>query len=779
MSRWLLLFLILTPIFGLEFSIQSGKERGEPYSILHLRDTHSFDCNSYLDDFRQVIRIECSVHLDKKFPSVNNDQFNFSQTDNKLIITPKNKIALFPVNFDLVKDSSIYGVDSKSSRHWTVVGYIKNPPFMSRLAPSADAINFPIKIKSNHLPYVGGLDLYGNPLKVNTLQDVNEYMRLKKAYASGDYSRALALAASTLKKYPNSIFTNELMAYQIRSLHHLAKYEELIVVAKKFIRQYSNDLHIAEVLAYTGDAYSRVGGKSDSDYFYDRLFTHYKESPFASEGMFLIGKQLDESGYPNKSVPYYREALLQTKNVKLASASAFELARIEINKNNVKEAKEYIMKIVRGNPRYFTDIRPKTMAMIELLREKKEFLLAAKITQSLLDAASAKSLEHQAYLKSLGLLYAQGGEKTKALEKLNVYLKMYPKTEDTYEVQRAKDNLFFEKNDEGALGEKKYDELIERYGDDSVGQTALYKKGQLLFREKKYETVLKMENELYKLNSASYPEANLLVAKSATMITQEKLQKGKCSEALSLQKIYKITPATQWDGLNFECSLKEGHLSMAQGLLKKNSKHKEMASRQVWLYRTVKLCFAQGEYKKARIAGDDLVVLLESFKNPPLNDIVRVLFDTAQRSGDDMGMIRNIKKCETLFGVDFKDIERYGAMIAVGVKRKDEVMVQAYALKVMNLQKRTSTFTQSPFVEFTLAQSFMNQDKNKEALETLKILDSRKLSAEKRSRQKYLMGSLLMKMKRQGEAKTAFNASIKADKNSAWGKLAIDALGLL
>jgi predicted negative regulator of RcsB-dependent stress response len=159
--------------------------------------------------------------------------------------------------------------------------------------------------------------------------------------------------------------------------------------------------------------------------------------------------------------------------------------------------------------------------------------------------------------------------------------------------------------------------------------------------------------------------------------------------------------------------------------------------------------------------------------------VVRILFDAAQRSGDEIGMIKNIKGCEALFGVDFKDIERYSQMVALGVKRKDEIIVQNYAAKVMNLQKRTSTYTQSPFVEFTLAQSFMNQDKSKEALATLKTLDTRKVIPEKRSRQKYLMGSLLIKMKRDGEAKMAFNESIKADKNSAWGKLAIDALGLL
>jgi hypothetical protein len=300
-----------------------------------------------------------------------------------------------------------------------------------------------------------------------------------------------------------------------------------------------------------------------------------------------------------------------------------------------------------------------------------------------------------------------------------------------------------------------------------------------LFKEKKYDNVLKMDSELFRLDSNTYPEANGLVAKSAAALSQKRLQEGKCAQALSLQKIYKLTLAPQWDGLSFECSLKEGNFPVAQELLKKNSKHKEMKSRQIWLYRTAKFHFAKGDYKKANAGGNDLVALLESFKNPPLNDIVRTLFDASQRSGDEIGMIKNIKGCETLFGVDFKDIERYSAMVALGVKRKDEALVQAYAQKVMSLQKRTSTFTQSPFIEFTLAQSFMNQDKNKEALKTLKSLDAQKLVAEKRSRQKYLMGSLLMKMKRDGESKVAFNASIKADKNSAWGKLAKDALGLL
>jgi tetratricopeptide (TPR) repeat protein len=466
--------------------------------------------------------------------------------------------------------------------------------------------------------------------------------------------------------------------------------------------------------------------------------------------------------------------------VSLASACAFELARLEISAGHFEKAKEFIEKIARVNPEYFGEVQIESRKMIEVLQGYKEYLTAAKITQALIGTVPHKSEEYQAYLKNLGAFYAQGGEKNKALEKFNEYLTLFPYGEFREEVQRAKDGLFFEKEEpKGAKGEKKYDELIERYGNDSIGRTALYKKAQLFFKEGKFEEILKIENELYKLDTTTYPEANTLISKSAALITQKKLQEGKCSEALSMQKMYKIKLLPTWDGLTFECALKMGNFPVAKTLAQKNVKAKELLTRQLWLYRTVKVHFALGEYKESSKAGKDLTILLEAQKNPPLNDVVRLLFDGAQRSGDDEGMIRFIKGCETLFGSDFKDVERYTQMVSLGLKRKDEVMVQSYAAKVMALQKRTSTYTQSPFIEFTLAQSLMNQEKNKEALDVLVSLNTRKLTAEKRSRQQYLIGSLAMKMGRNAESKIAFNASIKADKNSAWGKLAKDALGLL
>jgi tetratricopeptide (TPR) repeat protein len=141
-------------------------------------------------------------------------------------------------------------------------------------------------------------------------------------------------------------------------------------------------------------------------------------------------------------------------------------------------------------------------------------------------------------------------------------------------------------------------------------------------------------------------------------------------------------------------------------------------------------------------------------------------------------MIRQIKLIEDAYSNDFKDIERYTQMVSLGLKRKDEAMVQTYSRKVMALQVRTKTYTQSPYIEFTLAQSYQNLGKDTDALNVLKTLNTRKMTNEKRSRQQYLIGAIEQKAGRKREARDAFNASIKADKNSAWGKLAKDALAL-
>lgn len=785
MKHWLLLSLWL-PLSALDLSIQSGKEGGQLYSILHIRDANSFVCRPKYSDFGEIIRIECPIPKasSTSFPPINNTHFTVQYLKTNLgytiVITPKTKISLYSDGFDLRTDPQIYVSNEKQTKHWSVIGYSGKIPMLEVQNENQNTLNLPIRSAKETYPYVGGLDLKGNPISMKRVQDVTDYMELKKAYKNGDYSKTLFLGKKILEKYPNTIFKNELLLYQIRALHFMGDNEQILPLSKQFIRQYSSDSGVAEVLAYAGDSYAKKGQGADSEYFFNRLFSEHKDSPFATQGMFLKAQQLEVSGKPKPAEAYYKMALQKTKDVELASAAAFRLVNMKIVFGHLDEAKEYVEKIVRANPDYFSKMRDQSGTMINTFAENKDSKTAAKITLCLMDKTPKKSDEHQQLLKNLGLLYASAGEKDQALKRFDEYLKMYPYGAGFAEVKRAKDGLFFEKTEpRGEAGIKKYNDLIDHYGNDPVGQMALYKKAQLLQKEEKHQDVLAIESDLYHLNSKEFPGASEIIGKSAIALTKKKLEALQCSEAMMLHKMYRIKLEPQWDGLTFDCALRMGNFPVAKKIATPHLKAATIAERELWLTRMTKVYFELGEYKEALRSGKEAVSLIEAQKNPKLNDVYRTLFDTAQRMGDDVRMIEYIKGCENAFGTDFKDIERYTQMLSVGLKRKDDILVQNYANRVMTLQNRTKTYTQSPFIEFTLAQSFINQEKNNEALQTLKSLTPRKLNTQQRSRQQYLIGSLAMKLGKTAQAKEAFNASVKIDAKSAWSKLAKDALELL
>lgn len=785
MRYWILLSLSL-PLFALELSIQSGKEGGEKYSVFHLRHSTPFACASSVDEFGETRRIDCRFsHAPKQsFSPIDNELLKISAASSAkgyvITVLPKAKMKLMPINFDLTKEAQTYQNDVKNATHWSVVGYKSTLPLVDKGSVSPNAINFPIKVAKNSPPYVGGLDLKGNPIKISRVQDVTDYMDMKKAYVAKKYDTVLEKVNDTLKEYPNTVFKNELMLYQIRAYHQLGEFEKLLGASKKFMREYSGDSNVAEVLAYTANAYSKLGQINDADYYFDRLFDEHEESPFAPLGMVYKAEQSETTGDPKKARNFYERALAATSDVAIASKAAFNLAQLELSNNgDLKKASEYVDKIASANPGYFSEVRSEAMSMAETFFDRNAPKTAARITEALLNKTDKKLDDYQLLLRNLGLQLAKAGKRNEALKRFNEYLDQFKYGEYAEEIRHAKDGLFFDDGDKNTTKSiKKYDDLIERYGNDAVGKKALYKKAQLLLAEKNYKAILDIESDLYRLDSAEFPETTSIITKSAIGLTKNYLQQGKCVEAMKLQKMYKVKLLLEWDESLFNCALKTTQFPAAKTIAQRHLKAPSVAERELWLYRLVKTQFELGEYKDATKGGNELITLLGVEKNPPLNDIYRIMFDTAQRVGDSDAMIRNIKAVESAFPNDFKDIERYNQMVSLGLKRKDEAMTQTYGRKVMALQERTKTYTQSPFIEFTLAQSYQNLGKDTDALNTLKTLNKQKLSNEKRSRQQYLIGAIEQRLGHKREARDAFNASIKADSASAWGKLAKDALAL-
>ncbi len=172
----------------MEISIQSGKEEGEKFSILHLQNTTPFGCESTNDEFGETRRIECRLPKapQKSFSPINNTYLTVVSTTTPkgyiITITPKEKMKLIPLAFDLTKEAATFQGSIKNAKHWSIVGYKQKLPLLAIGSSSDSSINFPVKINKDIRPFVGGVDLKGNPIKIARVQDVTDYMEMKKAY---------------------------------------------------------------------------------------------------------------------------------------------------------------------------------------------------------------------------------------------------------------------------------------------------------------------------------------------------------------------------------------------------------------------------------------------------------------------------------------------------------------------------------------------------------------------------------------------------------------------
>ena len=407
------------------------------------------------------------------------------------------------------------------------------------------------------------------------------------------------------------------------------------------------------------------------------------------------------------------------------------------------------------------------------------FSEASKISQILLAPVTKKDANYEQLLKNSGVWLAKTTEKAEAMKLLNRYIKEFPHGTFIDEVKTTKDSLFFDVNDGNMTANMaNYDKLIQNYKNDSIGQKALYKKAQLLLQGQKYIEVLALKTPLKALDKKIYPNVDDMINQAASALIKLKLKDGKCSEVVSISSEYNIKLASDFDDDLYNCYMKIPQLTLAKNMAAANINTKILTQKIKWMYRYANVSFQTGEYNNAIKMGNDVITLIGRDKKSPYIDIYRTLFDAYQRVGDDNKMIVMMTNIVDAFGENFKDIERYVQMMGLATRMKDDNIIITYGEKVMSLQRKTSTYTQSPYSEFTTYQAYMNKGNTTKAIDILFSLDKRALSKEQRARQKYLLGSLLQKKGKNSEAKVQFKKSIEASKESPWAKLAADAIKL-
>ncbi|MDA7817080.1 flagellar protein [Sulfurimonas sp.] len=785
LSTLLIFYIFNISTFALEVSIQGAKENNTEYSILHLSDNKDFLCQEEKNDFDEVVKIVCAF---SKSPSQNlqkiqNNFFNIStQIKNKtffLIIKPFFKMKLYPMVFDLTKDDTVFSSDVKLSNKWMIIGYKEKIPYLKDNSHNDTSIKFPFKFSKSKLPYVGSLDMQGNPVFVKRVRDVTEYVRIKKLYAEKKYDYCSDLINEVMKGYPNSLFTAELLLYKIKVFSKLENYDSLIDVAMIYLREHSSDENVPEVLSLLSQAYFKNGLNSDADYFFDRLFVEHKNSVYAKWGYIYKGEMFESTGAYSKAISLYKKSLSETDNIDVAVVAAYSMAKNLIATGKGSQANEYIQKIAKVQPEYFKKRMDDSLDIMDELAESSHFIPAATIAKSLHESINKNYDNYEPLLRDNGLWLSKTEKKQDALAALNLYLEEFEDGMFTQEVKVAKDGLFFDVTDANySVRVTNYDKLMQEYDGDSIGNKAIYEKAKLLIENNHFQDALNLENDLLSLDTEEYADVQNLITEAAIGTMKNALEQKECNSVLEISSKYKIELSDKWDDGVYACAMKGADFELAQKMADKNINSKDLRHRKKWLYRYIKIDFATGNYSNVIEASKELITLIKNDKESKYLDVYRYIFDTYQRVEDSSKMIDAMVDIERVYKLNYIDIERYVTLMAVGSQRKDSNLVIDYAKKIMSIQNSSSSYAQSPFVEFTLYQAYIDKEENNLALEIIKSLDDRDLDNSNRARQRYLLGSIYDKLWRDDDAKAAYQSAIDTDKDSPWAKLAEGAKGI-
>jgi tetratricopeptide (TPR) repeat protein len=764
--------------------MDSAKDNYIKYSILTLSNPKEFICQEIKNDFEVTTEIICAfskrpLQMPKIFK---NDFFKVSTYINKdtffVSIKPFYKIKLIPEVFNLMEDDTVYQANVVVSHRWSILGYKDKMPLIKNEEKSEIGINFPFFLDKDKLPYVGSLDIKGNPVHIKKVDDVTDYLKIKKYYKQKRYELCMDMIDDILEKYPKTLFKAELIYYKIKVYSKLKDYDNVISNAKIYLREYSGDENIPEILSLVANAYANIGLNIDADYFFDRLFSEHPNSVYTQWAYIYKAQMLEDSGGETKAEKYYKKALRETNDVDVASTAAYNLAHMKLGVS-YKESIKYINKIIKAKPSYFMEDMHTSMEMMNTLGSEGYYKTAADIANAILNEINPTYDEYEALVKDRAIWLSKTKYKKEALKAINKYLKEFPDGDYINEIQVAKDALFFETSELNVTAKlNEYDKLIDEYKNDTIGERAIYEKAKLLLESKKYNDVLNMKDLLFSIDRDKYNDVEDIVKKAATGVMKISLENKECKDVLVVSSEYNVTLSNKWDDGIYECSMKGGDFQLAKKITMKNLKSKDLESRKKWLFRYIKVDFSTGNYTDVVDASKDLIKLIEDDKDSKYKEVYRYIFDTYERLDKQDDMINAMAKIEDVFGLDYKDIDRYVAMMSIGSDRKDDNMVIKYGTKITQIQNSSSSHPQSPYVEFTLYQSYMNKEDYNKALDVIKSLDSIELSKTDRARQKYLLGTVLTKLWRDEQAQNAYKDSIKADPKSAWAKLAKSAMNM-
>lgn len=779
-------FFFATYLNALSIDIQSGKEKSSTYSTIHLQNEKAFICEPKIDEFKVIIEISCyfnnaPIHT---FSPVSNPFFTLKshETNNLYIITikPKYKMALIFLPENLALNSRITHKKRRLALHWLVVGYKENLPLIESKKVPVEGINFPVDFYKDTLPSVGALGLNGHPINTDEISDVSDYMEVRRYYDRAQYDQVFNIIDKALTKDPNSIFKSEFLLYKIRSKVALDELSDAIDLSKEFLREFSNNEAVPEVLLHLAESSSSVGLLIDSEYFYDRLLEEHYDSKQATKGLISLASHTLSKGDSKKALKYFIQGLEKAETKDLASDAAFKIANFYLAKGNVVEAAKYIQKIAVGNVEYLLKDYQRTYDIAKEFSDHEAYNEAADLMFEILNTLEKDDRKYEGILYQISVWYDLGGRNEKAFNLYQQYKKQFNFGDYLSEVEERMDKVLFEIGDTNTTKQLAlYDTISQKYSREEIANRSKYLKAELLLKEKSFQKVLSMEDTLNALDTQLYPNAKSFISKSAKALASAELENKACDKAITLLRRYDFNITQEYSDLLYGCTMDVHDYKEAQSIAKPYIYDKQMKERLKWLYRYVKSSSKVGDIKTVFVMGDDLLSLASVEDSLKYHDVKIDIFNAALALGKEDKAIEMIISIQKEFGLRFSEIELYYKMVKLGKKRHDNTMIENYALKVLSLQKTANSYTFTPQVELLLLSALKKLNKDDEAYKQAKALVTRVSNDKDKARAYYELGMICQRLNFLDQMKKAFTKSSKASKTSPWSQLSQDALDLL
>ncbi|EMH03183.1 tetratricopeptide repeat protein [Helicobacter pylori GAM239Bi] len=776
---------------ALSLTLTQGKEGGEDFSVLTLRNDKSFSC-SYVNEkppsgieaslsiMHAKRPIECVIDSIPKegFTPLENAFFNitYSMRQQQFILHIKPKVmrrlTLFSFDRDYKKAIPLFVENDPKAKMWQIVGYDQKIPFLSEKDNAQKGLNFPITIKGAQTPIIQELDVNNKPLLTTKGYDLNAYLEAKKQMDSQAYFDALRTISRAFKNYPQTIFKKDLYLLEIIALGKLGIKKSLLIdIGTQWIKNYPTDPNIPEALYYVAKALDENNNYKQAVRYYKRILLEYKNSRYAPLAQMHLAIEAAEASDLSSASMLFKEAFSNAKDKESASEIALNWAEAEINYQNFNNAKYLIDKVVQSNPDYLSMHSELALELLKLLKKNQMNESAIEIAQLLLNQDDDVKAKEQA-LYDLGALYARIKDfKNAHLYNLR-YLQDHAELERASVVRARDEKALFSM--EGNTQEKiaHYDKIIQNFPNSNEAQKALELKAQLLFDNKRYAEVLSMQKNL--------PKDSPLIQKTLNILAKTPLEDNRCEEALKyLSQItaFEFNPKEEIQA--FDClyfaSLKEKAQIIALNALKAA---KTPSEKLIWLYRLGRNYYRLGDFKNSTLASKDALILAQSLNKKEFYDIAFVLFsDYMQNNEKELAL-----NLYAFLEKHFKDDKRMALVyFKLLENEKDPKSVKIYATSLLKLQDAYKDYSYTPFGEFALIDAYRVTKDYLKALEALDKLLNRRLSLEDHQKALYLQSSLLDLTNQKAKSKASLEKCVQLkqkDQTNAWQNLCEQGLNL-